>query len=164
MTVSDALEKMYEVVGAAKERLEGNGFEMNVQTTFYDATLATLPDENKARYATVSLIVNKVGGKEGEEYCLSLGLAILKGHANAKRLVGDIAVFERFVDETVETLAEYEDKNEGFDFLTKKAAEDYEEYMIKKQEIEAKNNKMSKIINTVFIVALILFLILTTRR
>ena len=86
MTVQEALTQMHEVVGAAKERLEGNGFVMSIQTFYYDAMLRVIPNEKRARFATVTLIVNKVDGKEGEEYCLSLGVAILGKKANAKRL------------------------------------------------------------------------------
>ena len=164
MTVNEALTKMYEVVGAAKEKLEGNGFVMSIQTFYYDSMLRTLPDQNKARYATVTLMVSKQDGKEGEEYCLSLGVAILKNNANGKRLVGDIEIFERYVEDTVQTLAEFEDKNAGLDHLTEKAEKEYEERMTQAKEQQAKNAKSTRIFNIIFFAVFILIIFLLTRK
>ena len=164
MTVQEALKKMNEIVGAAKDRLEGNGFVMSIKTFFYDAMLRTLPDEKKARYATVTLIVNKQDGKEGEEYCLSLGVAILKNNANSKRLMGDIEIFQRYVDDTVETLAGFEDKNEGLDHLTAKAEEEYNERMAQAKEQHTKNNRATTIFNIIFVAVFILLVFLMTRK
>lgn len=164
MTVQEALTKMNEIVGAAKDRLEGNGFVMSIQTFFYDAMYRSLPDEKKARYATVTLIVSKEDGKEGEEYCLSLGVAILRNNANVKRLEGDIEVFQRYVDDTVETLAGFEDKNEGLDHLTAKAEEEYEERLAKAKEQHAKNNKSTTVFNIIFVAVFILLVFLMTRK
>lgn len=164
MTVQEALTQMNEIVGAAKDRLEGNGFVMSIKTFFYDAFLRTLPDEKKARYATVTLIVNKQDGKEGEEYCLSLGVAILKNNANSKRLMGDIEIFQRYVDDTVETLAGFEDKNEGLDHLTAKAEQEYEERMTQAKEQHTKNNRATTIFNIIFVAVFILLVFLITRK
>lgn len=164
MTVQEALTQMNEIVGAAKDRLEGNGFVMSIKTFFYDAMLRTLPDEKKARYATVTLIVNKQDGKEGEEYCLSLGVAILKNNANSKRLMGDIEIFQRYVDDTVETLAGFEDKNEGLDHLTAKAEEEYNERMEQAKEQHTKNNRATTIFNIIFVAVFILLVFLITRK
>jgi hypothetical protein len=164
MTVQEALTKMNEIVGAAKDRLEGNGFVMSIQTFFYDAMYRSLPDEKKARYATVTLIVSKEDGKEGEEYCLSLGVAILRNNANGKRLQGDIEVFQRYVDDTVETLAEFEDKNAGFDHLTAKAEQEYEERLAQAKEQQVKNHKSTTIFNIIFVVVFILLVFFITRK
>lgn len=164
MTVTEALTKMNEIVNAAKERLEGNGFAMRIETTFFDSMVRPLPDANRARFATVSLLINKPDGKEGEEYCLSLGVAIFKTSANEKRLIGDIERYQKLVDDTVETLAGFEDKNEGFDFLTKKAAEEYEELMAKAREQQSKSRRISAIVNAVFIIATILLFIWLARK
>ena len=164
MTVNEALDKIYEIVNAAKERLEGNGFVMDVQTAYYSAMLQPLPDANKARYVNVSLVVSKVDGKEGEEYCLSLGAALLRNHANEKRLMRDIEMFQKFVDDTVDTLAQFEDKNAGLDHLTQKAQEEYDELVSKAMEQQAKNRKSSMIINVVFIAMLVLLFFLMTRK
>ena len=67
MTVTEAIGKMQEAVAAAKDRLEGNGFIMSVETDYMNAMLRSVPDVNKAKYVTVSLVVGKEGGKEGEE-------------------------------------------------------------------------------------------------
>ena len=164
MTVNEALTKMYEVVDTAKARLEGNGFTMSVKTTFMDAMLRPLPDQNRARYASVALLVSKEGGKEGEEYCLSIGAALLRNNANEKRLTRDIEAYEKLVDDTVETLAQYEDKNEGFDFLTKKAEEEYEQLMVKVQEQQQKSRKASMIFNVALVVGLLIIFFLMSRK
>ena len=164
MTVTEALTHMNEVVGAAKERLEGNGFVMSIQTFFYDAMLRPIPTEKKARYATVTLIVNKEGGKEGEEYCLSLGVAILGKKANAKRLARDTELFQRYIDEAVETLEGFEDKNAGLDHLTAKAEEEYAERMEKAQEQQKKNSRSATVYNIIFVVIFILIVYLITRK
>ena len=164
MTVQEALTQMNEVVGAAKDRLEGNGFVMSIKTFFYDAMLRTIPDEKRARFATVTLIVNKVDGKEGEEYCLSLGVAILGKKANAKRLARDTELFHRYVDEAVETLANFEDKNEGFDQLINKAEEEYAERMEKAKEQQKKTNKSATLFNILFIVVFILIVYFLTHK
>ena len=164
MTVQEALTQMNEIVGAAKDRLEGNGFVMSIKTFFYDGMFRTLPDEKKARYATVTLVVSKEDGKEGEEYCLSLGVAILKNNANGKRLMGDIEIFQRYVDDTVETLAGFEDKNEGLDHLTAKAEQEYEERMTQAKEQHTKNNRATTIFNIIFVAVFILLVFLITRK
>lgn len=164
MTVTEALTHMNEVVGAAKERLEGNGFVMTMQTFFYDAMLRNIPDEKRARFATVTLIVNKEGGKEGEEYCLSLGVAILGKKANAKRLARDTELFQRYIDEAVETLAGFEDKNAGLDHLTAKAEEEYTARMEQAKEQKSKNNWITTAFNIIFFAVFILIIFLLTRK
>ena len=164
MTVTEALTHMNEVVGAAKERLEGNGFVMTMQTFFYDAMLRSIPDEKRARFATVTLIVNKEGGKEGEEYCLSLGVAILGKKANEKRLARDTELFQKYIDEAVETLAGFEDKNAGLDHLTAKAEEEYTARMEQATEQKSKNNWITTAFNIVFFAVFILIIFLLTRK
>lgn len=164
MTVQEALTKMHEVVDAARERLEGNGFTMTVTTVFMDSMFRILPDENKARYARVSLLINKEGGQEGEEYCLSIGAALLRNKANEARLMNDIELYQHLVDDTVETLAQYEDKNEGFAVLTKKAEEECEQYKEKILEQQKKARKSSMIFNVVLIGVFLIILFLMTRN
>ena len=162
MTVSEALNKMQEVVEAAKNRLEGNGFVMSVETEYLSTMFRALPDEKKASYVTVFLIVGKEGGAEGEEYCLSLGASIFKHSVDGEKLAQDIESYEELVNNTVETLAEYENKDEGLDYLTKKASEEYEERMAKVREVQEKNRKISRIVNAAFLIGLvILFIILS---
>ena len=159
MTVSEAISRMQAVASEAKEKLDGNGFVMSVETDFMDSMLRVLPDESKAKYVTVSLIVGKEGGNAGEEYCLSLGAVILRNTVNEARLNSDIESYNKLVNDTVETLAEYEDKDEGLDYLTKKAGEEYEKMMAERREYQEKSRKISKIINAAFFVGMILLFI-----
>ena len=161
MTVNEAISKMQATVEAAKERLEGNGFVMSVETDYMNALLRTVPDHTKAKYVTVSLVVGKEGGKEGEEYCMSLGAEISKKSVDEARLDKDIENYGNMVNEALETLAEYEDKNEGLDSLTKKASEEYEKLLAKINEDQKKSRKVTMIINAVFISLMVLLFILT---
>lgn len=151
MTVTEAISKMQSTVAAAKDRLEGNGFIMSVETDFMNASLRSVPDETKAKYVTVSLVVGKEGGEEGEEYCMSLGAAISKKSIDEAQLDKDIGNYEKMVNEAIETLEAYEDKNEGLDVLTKKASEEYQKLLAKIDEDRKKSRRVSMIINAVFI-------------
>ena len=159
MTINEAISKMQATVAAAKDRLEGNGFVMSIETDFMNAMLRSVPDETKAKYVTISLVVGKDGGKEGEEYCMSLGAAITRKAVDEVQLDKDIENYEKMVNEAVETLAEYEDKNEAHDYLTKKASEEYEKLLAKIDADQKKSRKVSMIINAVFIGLMFLLLI-----
>ena len=161
MTIIEATERMLSVANAAKERLEGNGFIMSVQTEYMNSMLRTVPDVNKAKYVTVTLVVGAEGCKEGEEYCMSLGAAIFRKSVNDERLAKDIESYEKMVDEAVETLAGYENKNEGLAVLTKKASEEYEKLLAKIDEQQKKSRRVSNIINAVFILGFVLLLMIT---
>ena len=161
MTVNEAIIKMQATVEAAKERLEGNGFVMSVETDYMNALLRTVPDHTKAKYVTVSLVVGKEGGNEGEEYCMSLGAEISKKSVDEARLDKDIENYGNMVNEALETLTNYEDKNEGLDYLTKKASEEYEKLLAKINEDQKKSRKVTMIINAVFISLMVLLFILT---
>ena len=159
MTINEAVNKMQSIVADAKERLEGNGFVMSIETDYMNAMLRSVPNIDKARYVTVSLVVGKEGGKEGEEYCMSLGAAIARKSVDEEQLAKDIESYEKMVNEAVETLAGYEDKNEGLDYLTKKASEEYEKLLAKIREEQKKSRRVSMIINAVFIVGMVLLFI-----
>ena len=159
MTVSEALSKMQAIVNDAREKLDGNGFIMSVETDFMDSMLRVLPNENKAKYVTVSLIIGKEGGKEGEEYCISLGAVILRNTVYEARLNSDIESYHKLVNDTIETLAGYDNKDEGLDYLTKKASDEYEKMMTERREYQEKNRKISRIINAVFFGGMILLFI-----
>ena len=77
------------------------------------------------------------------------------------RLDKDIENYGNMVNEALETLAEYEDKNEGLDSLTKKASEEYEKLLAKINEDQKKSRKVTMIINAVFISLMVLLFILT---
>ena len=76
MTVSEAIAKMQATVDASREKLEGNGFVMSVETDYMNGMLRTVDTPERARYVTVSLVVSAEGVAEGEEYCMSLGADI----------------------------------------------------------------------------------------
>ena len=133
MTVNEALTKMYEVVGAAKEKLEGNGFVMSVETDYMNSMLVSVDDPAKAKCVTVSLVVASKDGKEGEEYCMSLGAMITRRGVDEIQLDKDIEGYGKMVDEAIDTLAYYDNKDEGLAYLTAKASEEYEKMM---KEIE----------------------------
>ena len=156
MTVTEAISRMQATVAAAKERLEGYGFVMSIETDFMNAMLRSVPDETKAKYVTVSLVVGKEGGKEGEEYCMSLGAAIARKSVDEVQLGKDIENYEKMVNEAIETLEGYEDKNEGLDVLTKKASEEYEKLLVKIDEERKKSRRVTTIINAVFIALMFL--------
>ena len=164
MTINEAVIKMQAAVTAAKERLLGNGFVMSVETDYMNAMLRTVPDESKAKFITVSLVVGKDGGKEGEEYCMSLGAEVIRKSIDEAQLDRDIESYGKMVDDAIETLAGYENKDEGLDYLTKKAGEEYEKLLEKIKEDQKKSRKVSMIINTVFIVGMILLFIIALLR
>ena len=160
MTLTEAIKKMQDVVEAAKADLEGNGFTMSVETDFMDASLRTLPDSKRAKYVTVSLVIGAEGIEAGDEYCMSLGADISKKGMSEEQLDKDIENYKTMVAEAKKTLAGYDNKTEGLAYLTRKAGEEYEKLMKKIEEAQMKNRKMSMIINSVFIVGLvILFLV-----
>ena len=76
----------------------------------------------------------------------------------------DIEIFQRYVDDTVETLAGFEDKNEGLDHLTAKAEQEYEERMTQAKEQHTKNNRATTIFNIIFVAVFILLVFLITRK
>ena len=163
MTVNEAVSKMQAIVESAKERLEGNGFVMSVETDYMNYMLRPVQDEKKARYVTVALIVGKEGGEKGEEYCMSLGAMITKKGIDDATLETNMAQYETMVNETVETLQGYEDKNEGLDFLTAKANEEYKKLIAKMEEDRKKSLRMSLITNVVFIVGIVLLFMFAFR-
>ena len=164
MTVTEAIEKMQEAVAAAKDRLEGNGFIMSVETDYMNAMLRSVSDASKAKYVTVSLVVGKDGGKEGEEYCMSLGAEIVRKSVNDEQLSKDIEGYEKMVNEALEVLEGYEDKGEGLDVLTKRASEEYEKLMAKIKEDQKKTRRVTMIINIVFILGITLLFIVATLK
>ena len=160
MTVTEAISKMQATVAASMEKLDGNGFVMSVETDYMNAMLRSVPDVSKAKYVTVSLVVGKEDGNEGEEYCMSLGAEIVRKSVNDEQLEKDIASYENMANEAIETIGGYEDKNEGLDLLTKRASEEYEKLMAKIKEDQKKTQRVTMIINTVFILGITLLFII----
>ena len=160
MTLSEAIEKMQGTVEAAKDRLEGNGFVMSVETDYMNAMLRSVDDLKKAKYVTVSVVIAPEGCKEGDEYCMSLGAMISRKGVDDEQLSKDIESFNKMVDEAIDTLAKYEDKNEGLAYLTAKASEEYEKLVANIEEEQKKRRKLSMISNIIFIVGIaILFIV-----
>ena len=161
MTLNEAVEKMHATVEAAKERLSCYGFVMSVETDYMNSMLRTVTDIKKAKYVTVALVVGIEGGKEGEEYCMSVGSNIVRGGIDAEQLDKDLASYVEMVDEAVAVLESHEDKTKGLAQLTAKASEEYEKLLAKIKEEQEKSRKVSMIINTVFIVGMLLLLIVS---
>lgn len=159
MTISEAIAKMQLTVDAAKERLGGNGFVMSTETDYMNAMLRSVDDLKKAKYVTVSVVIAPEGCKEGDEYCMSLGAQISRKGIDNAQLSKDIESFNTMVDEAIDTLAKYEDKNEGLAYLTAKASEEYEKLMANIEEEQKKNRRLSMISNIIFIVGIALLFI-----
>ena len=164
MTLAEAVEKMHAAVEAAKERLSTYGFVTSVETDYMNSMLRTVTDAKKARYVTVSLVVGAVDGKEGEEYCMSVGANIVRGSIDDEQLAKDLSSYGQMVDEAIAVLEEYEEKNEGLKQLTEKANAEYEKLLARIKEEQEKSRRISMIINTVFIVGIMLLLIVSFLR
>ncbi len=159
MTVNEAIEKMQATVEASKQKLLDNGFTMSVETDYMNGMLGSVNDLKKAKYVTVSLVISAEGTAEGEEYCMSLGADIRTKKVNEEQLNRDIESYQKMVDDAVEVLAGYENKNEGLLSLTAKASEEYEQLLAKIEEEQKKSRRVSMIINIVFIVGFALLLL-----
>ncbi len=164
MILCDAISKMQNTVTSAIEKLEGNGFVMSTETDYMNQMLKSVDDPAKAGFVTVSLIIGTKDGKEGDEYCMSLGAMITRKGVDEAQLDKDIASFHAMVDEAVEVLARYENKDEGHAFLTAKANEEYEKLLVKIDEEQKTNRKRAMIINLAFIIGLALLLIVSFIR
>ena len=159
MKLNEAVIKMQDAVNASMAKLEGNGFVMSVETDYMNRAFMTVSDPKKAKYVTVSLVINTKGGKAGEEYCMSLGAMINGGGIDEAQLDKDIEGFSGMVQEAVDTLAYYENKDEGLAYLTAKANEEYEKLVKKIEEERSKNRRLAMIGNIVFIVGIALLFI-----
>ena len=104
MTLNETICRMQEVVSAAKEKLEGNGFTMSVETDYMDKMLRTVSGTKGARYVTVSLVVGAEGLEEGDEYCMSLGADISRKGINAEQLEKDIETYGLFTYEELNAI------------------------------------------------------------
>lgn len=164
MTLSDAVKKMQSAVTASMQRLEGNGFVMSVETDYMNNMFASVDDPAKAKCVTVSLVVASKNGKEGEEYCMSLGAMITRRGVDEAQLDKDIEGYDKMVDEAIDTLAYYDNKDEGLAYLTAKASEEYEKMMKEIEEGQRKNRRLAMISNIVFIVGIALLFIIAFLR
>lgn len=159
MLATEAISKMQATVREAMARLEGNGFTMSVETDYMNQMLKSVDDPSRAKYVTVSLVVASKDCKDGEEYCMSLGAMINRGKIDETQLDKDIEGFSGMVQEAVDTLAYYENKDEGLAYLTAKANEEYEKLVKKIEEERSKNRRLAMIGNIVFIVGIALLFI-----
>ena len=160
MTVNEAIEKMQAIVEASKQKLTDNGFTMSVETDYMNGMLVSVNDLKKAKYVTVSLVISAEGTPEGEEYCMSLGADIRSKNVNESQLDKDIKSYQKMVDDAVDILSGYENKNEGLASLTAKASEEYAQLLAKIEEEQKKSRRISLIINIVFIAGFALLLLL----
>ena len=164
MTITEAVAKMQEIVLAAKERLDNYGFEIKVETDYMNSMLRTIELPEKAKYVTTSMIIGGEGVKEGEEYCLSIGVAVNRKKVDDNQLEKDSMKFNEMVDEMISVLDAHEDKLEGLGVLTAKAAAEYEKLLAEIQESQKKSRKVAMIGNIVFIAGLILLFIIAALR
>jgi DNA polymerase I-like protein with 3'-5' exonuclease and polymerase domains len=159
MNVSEAISKMQATALAAEKRLSGYGFVTSVVTDYMNGFYKTIDTPEKARFVTVSVVVSKKDGEKDNEYCMSLGAAITRKFVDDNQLAEDSANFEKMVDEAIETLEKYENKEEGLDALVAKANEEYEKFLVKMEEEQKKSRKLSMISNIIFIVGLVILFI-----
>ena len=160
MKLNEAVIKMQDAVNASMAKLEGNGFVMSVETDYMNRAFMTASDPKKAKCVTVSLVINTKGGKAGEEYCMSLGAMINGGGIDEAQLDKDIEGYNKMVEEALDTLAYYDNKDEGLMFLTKKASEEYEKFMKEMEEEQKKTRKRMMITNIAFILGFTLLFVL----
>ena len=159
MTVIEAIEKMQAAVSSSRERLEGNGFTLSVETDYMNRMFKSVEDVQKAKYITVSLVVSDESTAEGEEYCMSLGAEIRGGKIDGERLDEDIQNYLKMVDDAAALLAGYENKTEGLAELTRRAGEEYEKLVARIEEDNKKSRRLSMISNIIFIVGIVLLFI-----
>ena len=164
MKLNEAVIKMQDAVNASMAKLEGNGFVMSVETDYMNRAFMTVSDPKKAKCVTVSLVINTKGGKAGEEYCMSLGAMINGGGIDEAQLDKDIEGYNKMVDEALDTLAYYDNKDEGLAYLTKKASEEYEKFMKEIEEGQKKGRRLAMITNIVFILGITLLFIIALLR
>lgn len=156
---------MTDAAKAVKERLSRFGLDMKIEVDYMNGFFRSMDNPERARYATVSLVMTTEGIKEGDEYCLSLGADIKRGNVDDSRLAEDIVKFEEFAAECERTLEENETALDGLTVLTEKANLEYEKLLAEIDEEQKKSRKISLIGNIVFIVGIaVLFLVAILSR
>ena len=90
---------------------------------------------------------------------MSLGADIRTKSVNEEQLGKDIESYNKMVDDAVEVLAGYENKQEGLAHLTAKASEEYEKLLAKIEEEQKKSRRIAMIGNIAFIVGIALLFI-----
>ena len=149
---------------ASMARLDGNGFKMSVETEYMDRSFRLVNTTDKAKCVTVSLVISAADGKPGEEYCMSLGAMITKRGVDEEQLAKDMDGYNKMVDEALDVLAYYDNKDEGLAYLTAKANEEYEKFVKEIEEGQKKNRRLAMISNIVFIVGIALLFIIAFLR
>ena len=164
MTISESVAKMQETALAAKARLDGYGFDIKVETDYMNSMLRPIENPEKAKYVTTSLIVGGEGVKEGEEYCLSIGVVVKGKKVDDEQFDKDSHKFNEMVDEMIGVLDAHEDKVEGLGVLTAKANEEYEKLLAEIQENQRKSRRAAAIGNIVFFIGIMLLFIVAMTR
>ena len=160
MKLSEAIERMTEVAEAAMERLARFGLNMKVEVDYMNAFFKTVEKPEKAKYATVSLVMTTEGVKEGDEYCISLGVDIKRGNVDDAQLAEDSKKYEEMAMECERVLDSHETVLEGLTVLTERATAECEKLMAEIEEEQKKSRKIAMIGNIVFILGIaILFLV-----
>jgi hypothetical protein len=155
---------MQAVASEAMGKLEGNGFSMSVQTEYMDRAFRIVDKPEKAKCVTVSLVISAKDGKPGDEYCISLGAMITRRGIDEEQLANDTEGYNRMVDEALDTLAYYDNKDEGLAFLTAKANEECERFIKEIEEQQKKNRRLAVISNVVFVIGIALLFIIALLR
>lgn len=164
MTVSEAIAKMQALAYSAKEKLDIYGFDIKIETDCMDSRLRTVSTPEKSRFATVALIIGGNGINEGEEYCLSIGVAVRGKNVNDGQLEQDSSKFVELVDETISVLEAHENKTDAIKILTEKATEEYNKLLAEIEENRQKSRRISLISNVAFVVGIIILMIVAAAR
>lgn len=164
MIMTEAVAKMQAIAASAKERLDKYGFDIKIETDYMNSMLRVIDKPEKARYITTSVIVGGDGVEEGEEYCLSIGVAVRGKKVDDNQLNKDSLKFEEMVNEMISVLDAHEDKLEGLKVLTTKANEEYQKLLAEIQESQKKNRKIALIGNIAFTVGIIILFIVAAMR
>lgn len=164
MTISEAVARMHNLALASKEKIDSYGFDIKIETDYMNSMLRTIDDPDKARYITTSMIIGGEGIKEGEEYCLSIGVAVRGKKVDDSQLEKDSQKFGEMVDEMIAVLEAHEDKLEAHASLVAKANEEYQKLLAEIQENQKKSRKVAMIGNIVFIVGIAILFIIAMLR
>ena len=158
MNVNEALERIKGIVDEAKSRFDGLGVKIDTETEYMNALFKPTDNPNKAKFASVSLIISAEDLRDEDIYYLTLSCEIKGKKVNEELLSKSEAEFERYLSDAVERLKEGEPKA-VLEALSKEANAEWEEVLGKLQ----KSQKRATVINLIggaLIVAGIVALIL----
>ena len=164
MTISEAIIKMNAAAESAKERLGCFGLDMKVETDYMNGFFKTVEKPEKAKYATVSLVMSTEGIAEGEEYCISLGVEVKRGKVDETQLAEDAVRFDEMVTECIGVLSGSETVLDGLNTLIAKATEECEKLIAEMEENQKKSRRVSMISNIIFFAGIALLFIVALLR